>query len=499
MRTIAVVNQKGGCGKTTTAISLAGVFARRGWRTLLVDMDPQSHCAAGLAIPEQRIDMDVGDAMLLEERRKLDASRLLWRASRNLDLIPSRTKLAGLEALRGGLAEAPDREQKLRKLLDRLRGDYDVCLIDCSPSIGLLTFNAMSAADAVLIPVETSFFSLQGATKQVSAVRTMCRRLGKRLPYWLLPTIHEADSPLAKDLLDELRRRYAERVTPICIRRDPALREAASFGQPVIEYSPTSPGATDYAALGEWIGEALAVGAPGVPARAASTTITDAADDDEPVDAVESSEPQDAESAPAPVMSPPAPPVPSALPAPQARASVTSERAAPALPGGFEVKPLPSGDPGLALEEVVLAPVPPDRAADLAARAQRLHERVQSLKAPLTVDRPAPMEDRLARPVNFEAVRRLFGARQVTSGVLFVQPLAIGSKVAIAGDFNGWSDSQHVMRRNEEVGVYELVIPVPSGRYSYRLIIDGVWRPDPYNPAGEPNPFGERNSLLEVR
>lgn len=493
MRTIAVVNQKGGCGKTTTAISLSGVFARRGWRTLLVDMDPQSHCAAGLAIPEQRIDLDVGDAMLLEERRKLDTSRLLWRASRNLDLIPSRTKLAGLEALRGGLAEAPDREQKLRKLLDRLRGDYDVCLIDCSPSIGLLTFNALSAADAVLIPVETSFFSLQGATKQVSAVRTMCRRLNKRMPYWLLPTIHEADSPLAKDLLDELRRRYTERVTPICIRRDSALREAASFGQPVVEYSPTSPGASDYSALGEWIGEALGIGAAHPPAALPSNLVAD--NEPEPSPAVRTGDapaPPDATHAPSHAVDAP-------RQSPGASPATTTEPLTGRLSAGVEIKPLPIDDPALALEDIAAAPVPVDRAADLAARAQRLHERVQSLKAPLVADRPAPVEDRIGRPVSFEAIRRLFGARQVTSGVLFVQPLAIGSRVAVAGEFNGWSDTSHVMRRNEDVGVYELVIPISPGRYTYRLVVDGIWRPDPYNPAGEPNPFGERNSLLEVR
>ena len=108
MRTIAIINQKGGCGKTTTAINLAGLLARAGRRTLLVDMDPQSHCAAGLGIPEHRLDMDIGDAMLAIGDRHIDAARLLWKAGRNLDLAPSRMRLAGLEAARGGLAPMAD-------------------------------------------------------------------------------------------------------------------------------------------------------------------------------------------------------------------------------------------------------------------------------------------------------------------------------------------------------------------------------------------------------
>lgn len=111
MRRIAIVNQKGGCGKTTTAINLAGIFAKKGLRTLLVDMDPQGHCGAGLAIPEQQIDLDVGDAMLADPAQPIDLSRLIWRASRNLDLIPSRTKVAGIESSRAGLSDQPEAER----------------------------------------------------------------------------------------------------------------------------------------------------------------------------------------------------------------------------------------------------------------------------------------------------------------------------------------------------------------------------------------------------
>ncbi|MFN7558925.1 MAG: ParA family protein, partial [bacterium] len=167
MRTIAIVNQKGGCGKTTTAINLAGVLARQGRRTLLVDLDPQSHCASGLAIPEARIDVQIGDAMMARPDQAIDWTRLLWRVSRSLDLAPSTVRLAALESARGGLAGAENAEARLAGVLSKIADQYEFCLIDCPPNIGLLTYNALAAAGEVLIPVETAFFALQGASKQI--------------------------------------------------------------------------------------------------------------------------------------------------------------------------------------------------------------------------------------------------------------------------------------------------------------------------------------------
>ncbi|MEX2218780.1 MAG: ParA family protein, partial [Phycisphaerales bacterium] len=270
MRIISIINQKGGCGKTTSAINLAGLMARRGFRTLLVDLDPQSHCAAGLAIPEQRIDLDIGDAMVAADTEPLDPTRLFWRASRNLDLAPSRMKLAGLAlppgaAAAGGPADRPDKERRLASVLARFSHSYDVCFVDCSPSIGLLTFNALAAATDILIPVETSFFALQGATKQINTIRSLAKRLGSEAQYWMVATLHDDTSALARDLLDELRRRFGKRVSPHVIRRDVTLKEAASFGQPIIEYAPESAGAADYSALADWLAAIIGL-APGTEA-----------------------------------------------------------------------------------------------------------------------------------------------------------------------------------------------------------------------------------------
>jgi len=126
VRTFTVINQKGGCGKTTTAINLAAAFARAGCRTLLVDLDPQSHCAAGLGIPEERLDLDVTDALRAPVDAELNRDRYIWHVSRNLDLLPARMQLAGIEAAGGGLADQPDKEKRLRSVLARLTRDESV-------------------------------------------------------------------------------------------------------------------------------------------------------------------------------------------------------------------------------------------------------------------------------------------------------------------------------------------------------------------------------------
>ncbi|MBX3364701.1 MAG: AAA family ATPase [Phycisphaeraceae bacterium] len=489
MRTIAIINQKGGCGKTTTAINLAGVFARRGGRTLLVDMDPQSHCAAGLAIPEQRIDLDIGDAMVLANPDRLDPARLLWRISRNLDLAPSRMKLAGLEAARGGLADRQDRDQRLAQVLKRLAPSYDVCLIDCAPSIGLLTYNAIVASDAVLIPVETSFFSLQGATKQVGTVRSISRRFGLRIPHWLVPTLHEPASPLSKDLLDELRRRFGRKVVPLAIRRDAALKEASSFGQPVFDYAPTSPGAADYTRLADWLAGALRLNLPEGPSTVFENELHhESSLDNDPLH-------DDADDEP-PTVEVVAPSVAEHALAQRIGSRQTSIAPDLAPPATAPRTPEPS-----AMTSDVATETPPlSRAEDMARRALALHRRIQGAAAPVVLDTPSEdLSNRLERSGGVDSVRHLFGARQTSQGMLFVQPVAIGQRVAIAGEFNQWSPTSHIMRRNDDLSVFELTIPLAPGRYAYRLVVDGMWTHDQYNPQIEPNPFGERNSFVIVR
>ncbi len=479
MQTFAIVNQKGGCGKTTTAINLAGVFAGRGYRTLLVDMDPQGHCAAGLAIPENRIDLHIGDAMAAAPDTPVDAKRLLWRVSRNLDLAPATVRLAAIEAPRGELAGKNDAEKRLKFVLERFATQYDVCLIDCSPAIGLLAFNALVAADEVLIPVETGFFSLQGATKQINTIKAIGKRLGVAPSHRVLATMHDPSSMLSKDLLEELRRRFGNRLIPVVIRFDQALKEAASFGQPVIEYSAESDGAGDYAALTDWL-VAHVLGRTKETDR--SHNEADDAHDSAEIDRTNHDAPE--------LLSATVEPV--SLPGSRAADLVNRARR-------FQAR---SADPAIgtppAAQPVAVVELKPPAGPEL-PEAERSVPTVA--EAPGLIERGSADETTAVPPVPNGPARSSpgFGPQVTPFGVIFRAPVSIGRSVAIAGDFNQWSPERTPLRTNDVDSVLEAVVFMPPGSTSqYRLVIDGQWIADPYNPCLAPNPFGGTNSVVSV-
>lgn len=342
MRVVSIINQKGGCGKTTTAINLAAVLARSGARTLLVDMDPQSHCAAGLGVPESGIEHGVAELLLGDLERPLDLQSHLWEIGTNLHLLPSTVQLAMLEAPYGPLASRLDRDRRLSRLLAWWRESFDWCIVDCPPTIGLLTFNALMASDLVLVPVETGYFSLKGAEKQIQTIGALVERRQQPIPFYLLPTLVDESKPLSRDVLAALSSRFSEHLLPVVVHNHEVLREAASFGQAVTEYAPGSDAEVDFQVLAQWL-EAWRI---------------------ETNDAVEASGQAMLGMPPQPLIEPPMPThsvdFPSVVQADSALAQVSIDVSGAAIAAGMNVPP------------------PFNRAADLAARLRALAERARN-------------------------------------------------------------------------------------------------------------------------
>ncbi len=247
MRTIAVANQKGGCGKTTVSINLAACLAREGRRTLLVDMDPQGHCALGLAVPEDQIEISVYDVLVHRNNGdRVDIGRSIWQITANFDLAPSTTKLAEFEPMQQSL---PDWEERLADALSTVAGKYDFAIVDCPPHIGTLTHNALYAASEVIIPVDTGYFSLQGLSKQLETIEALRARRDNPLDVRVLANLYDVRTKLGREILNELKRKFGPVMCHTFINFNTKLREGASFGQPITEYDPGSMGFRDFVRL----------------------------------------------------------------------------------------------------------------------------------------------------------------------------------------------------------------------------------------------------------
>lgn len=249
MRTIAIINQKGGCGKTTVSINLSSALASRGYRTLLVDMDPQSHCAVGLAVPEEQIEQSVYDILVSHARGEpIRLSEILWQITDGLELAPASIDLAAFEQQMSGVI---DRENCLRAVLEQVSKEYDYVIIDCPPSVGLLTFNAIRASTDVVVPVETGYFSLHGLSKQLDTLNVLCKQCSQEINVMVLASMYDIRTKMGREILGELRKHFSRRMFKTVVNFNTKLKEAASLGQPISEYDPASRGHKDFEALAD--------------------------------------------------------------------------------------------------------------------------------------------------------------------------------------------------------------------------------------------------------
>ncbi len=251
MRTIAIVNQKGGCGKTTVSINLANALAELGQRTLLVDMDPQSHCAVGLAVPEDQIEQSIYDVLISKSRNEpVKLTEILWQINDNLELAPAGIDLSAFEQQMVGIQ---DRENCLKEVLGEMDDEFDFVVIDCPPAVGLLTFNAISAVSEVIVPVETGYFALHGLSKQLETLNIISERARRDIKVRILASMYDIRTKMAREVLAELKNHFAEKMFKTTVNFNTKIKEAASFGQPIGEYDPASKGQLDFQALAEEI------------------------------------------------------------------------------------------------------------------------------------------------------------------------------------------------------------------------------------------------------
>jgi len=400
MRTIAVINQKGGCGKTTVSINLSSAIARTGKKTLLVDMDPQSHCAVGLAVPEEQIEQSIYDVLIGAGRDEpISLSEILWQIGNRFELAPSSIDLAAFEQQMAGVA---GRENCLKNALDELDGNYEYVVVDCPPSVGLLTFVTIQAATDVIVPVDTGYFSLHGLSKQLDTLSVLSRQADRHVNVRVLASMYDIRTKLGREILAELRKHFGNRMFKTVVNFNTKLKEAASLGQPIGEYDSASRGCKDF--------EALAQEVVGIDAKA--------------------------------------------------------ERK-------------------LSLDSLA------DQLTAISSSAEELLEAVK----PAHVQRKQPA----AKEDTDEKLAEFYGVRQLIDAVMFSTLYPRAQTVQIAGDFNKWQPEKAPMQKIGDKGLWQIKLPLMPGKYRYRLVVDGQWQQDPYNEQTEMNPFGELNSVIEVK
>jgi chromosome partitioning protein len=243
-RMIAIANQKGGVGKTTTAVNLGACLAELGYRTLVVDLDPQGNASTGLGINIRDLQTSMYDVVLndLPIEDCVEAT-----AVRNLFCAPAALDLAGAEI---ELVPAFSREMRLRRALDAVRDDYDFVLIDCPPSLGLLTVNGLAAASEVMVPIQCEYYALEGLGQLLRNVQLVQRNLNPRLELSAMVLVmYDARTKLADQVVHEVRDHFGDKVCNSIVPRTVRLSEAPSFGQPITTFDPTSRGSIAYRSL----------------------------------------------------------------------------------------------------------------------------------------------------------------------------------------------------------------------------------------------------------
>ena len=244
MKILAICNQKGGVGKTTTSINLAASLAHLKNKVLLIDTDPQANATSGVGIDKASISQSIYNILVDE----VDINDVIVKtAYENLDIVPSSIALAGAEV---ELVSAISREQRMKNAISEIKEDYDYVVIDCPPSLGLITLNSLTAADGVIIPVQTEYYALEGLSQLMNTFNIVRKHLNSKLDiFGVLLTMTDSRTNISNQVAEQVREHFKDKAFDTVISRTVRLSEAPSFGEPIIEYAKNSNGAKQYLLL----------------------------------------------------------------------------------------------------------------------------------------------------------------------------------------------------------------------------------------------------------